>query len=230
MKNWILAISAVLTLLAGALAVYLLVPSKPEYSWLAFGPEATLRVLVRLDGNRLQGHKATIDPGGSHEFTAWAGRGMFTHRYYEVKGCRLDDPDGETSYAINVLGRFDDDPQNPYLYACVHVEGSLDYRQYCCVELASSPDDAKEAHFDGPLTVELTPRAPWTLRRGDEPRNLRVNIGTINEEKGSWVVVTAELGDESAFPAGVCPVVDVEFPAKGEGPAIKRRYALDKPC
>ena len=231
MKKWILAISVLLIMLAGGLAVYLLAPSEPEYCWLAFGPEAKLRVLVRLEGNRLQGQRATIDPGGRHEFIAWEARGMFTHRHYVVDGCRLDAPDGETTYAITAMSHHSNDPQAPYLDVCVHVKGSPDYRQYCCVDLASSPDDAKEAHFDGPLTVELTPRAPWTLKRGDEPRNLRVNIGTIDDEKGCWVVVTTDLGeDQSAFPVGVCPVVDVEFPAKDGGPTIKRRYALDKPC
>jgi hypothetical protein len=53
MKKWILPVSILLVLLAGGLGLYWLVPAEPEYCWLVFGPEAKLRVLVRLQVNRL---------------------------------------------------------------------------------------------------------------------------------------------------------------------------------
>ena len=45
------------------------------------------------------------------------------------------------------------------------------------------------------------------------------------------MVVRSHVGDKSAFPAGVHPVVDVEFRAKtAGGPPVKKRYTLDKFC
>jgi hypothetical protein len=53
----------------------------------------------------------------------------------------------------------------------------------------------------------------------------------MSAEAGCWVAVRSEAGGKAAFPAGVRPVVDVEFPPKAAGgPPVKRRYALDKVC
>jgi hypothetical protein len=230
MKKWIPAISLLLVLVAGGLGVYLLVPAKPEYCWLVFGPEAKARVLVRLQGNRLQGQKVYIDRGGNDEFTGPEESDFYGQRYFAVHDLLIADPDNQITYTITGMTRFDD-PRPPHLSVNVHVQGLIEYRQYCDVELASSPDNAKEAHFHGPLTVELSPKAPWTLQRGDKPTRLRVSIGTMNADKGCWVVVTTQQSnDQPAFPRGVHPVVDVEFPAKDKGPPIKRRYPLDEPC
>jgi hypothetical protein len=53
----------------------------------------------------------------------------------------------------------------------------------------------------------------------------------MSAEFGCWVVVRSHVGNKSDFPEGVCPVVEVEFPPKGPGgPAVKKRYQLDKFC
>lgn len=225
MKKWIVAVSVLLVLLAGGVGAYLLIPADPEYCWLVFGPEAKIRVLVRL-----QGRKVYVNRGGKDELAGRQGADFYGQRYFTVENLLIDDPDKQTTYTITDITRFDD-PHSPFLWVDVHVRGSLDYRQYGNVYLTASPDNAKEAHFHGPLTVDLSPKAPWTLRRGDKPTKLRVKIGTIDAEKGCWVVVTTLLGkDRPAFPVGVHPVVDVEYPAKDQGPPIERRYALDEPC
>jgi hypothetical protein len=45
------------------------------------------------------------------------------------------------------------------------------------------------------------------------------------------VVVRTHHGETSAFPKGVFPMVDIEFPSKTPGgPVVKKRYALDHFC
>jgi len=230
MKKWtLLALALLLVLVSVGFGIYLLIPAKPEYCWLVFGPEAKLRVLVRLGGNRLQGNKVYIDRDGHSEFIGPEETAFDGQRYFATHDLLIDDPDKEATYTITRIVRFDD-PHAPYLSASVHIQGSLEYRQYCAVELASSPQSAKQAHFHGPLTVELSPKAPWTLQRGYKPTRLRVSIGTMDAQKGCWAVVETERKDGSAFPKGVHPVVDVEFPGRDKGPPIRRRYPLDEPC
>jgi hypothetical protein len=75
--------------------------------------------------------------------------------------------------------------------------------------------------------------AGLALQRGTKPTELRVNIGTINADKGCWVVVCTEDDQRTqpAFPEGVHPFVDVEFPPRqAGGPPVKRRYPLDHIC
>ena len=243
MKRWARPALVLLVLFVGGLGVYWLVPAqpkhyplipaKPEYCWLAFGPEAKLRFLVRLQGDRLQGLKVYIDDGDRNQITdpvesdmLYCTEQLISHRLNFL----IDDPENQTTYTITGMGRYDDPPR-PRLSVDVHIQGSVEFRQYCDVVLASNPEDAKEAHFNGPLTVELTKKALWTLQRGDEPTDLRVHIGTMDPEEGSYVAVyTVGSEDTPAFPVGVHPVVDIEFPAKDNGAPIKRRYSLDKPC
>ena len=69
------------------------------------------------------------------------------------------------------------------------------------------------------------------LHTGDNPADLNATLGTMDAERGCWVVVNTHNGESSAFPEGVFPVVDVEFPPKSPGdPPVKRRYPLDKFC
>jgi hypothetical protein len=225
MRKWIPAVSVLLLLAAGGLGVYLLIPAEPEYCWLVFGPEAKIRILLRLQGN-----KAYIDRDGKGEFIGREKTVFDGQQYFGVDDLRIADPDNQATYTITQISR-SDAPHPRGVSVSVRVQGPVEYGEYCGVEMTPSPENAKEAHFHGPLTVELTPKAPWTLQRGGKPTQLRVNIGTTDEQKGCWVVVTTEPSKgQSAFPKGVHPVVDVEFPAKDQGPAIKRRYPLDEPC
>ena len=57
-------------------------------------------------------------------------------------------------------------------------------------------------------------------------------VGTMDVDKGCWVVIRSHgAKNESAFPKGIHPYVDVEFPAKEAGaPSLKKRYPLDQFC
>jgi hypothetical protein len=204
---------------------------KPEYCWLAFGPQAEVRVLVRLDGEAVSlDHYASDKPAGRTE--------QFKDRA-ECKNVALADPDGKTSYLITRLSGTGVKPGEPTdLMVSVDIRGPLEYRQYCdVVAMGADPKTAPMAHFHGPLTVEAQ-TVFWklppdlALHRGDKPTDLRAFVGTMDAQRGCWVVVRTHEGqDQLAFPKGVHPFVDVEFPARKPGdPPIQKRYPLDQFC
>jgi hypothetical protein len=226
-RNLIFVVPVVL--LAGVGAYFLDSRSKPEYGWLVFGRDAKVRLLVCLDGEAISlTQYANGKPTGRNE--------RFPHPQ-DLKEVTVSDPDGRTSYAITGISRVKLG-QPAELMVNVHIQGPIDYRQYCdLVGMAGNPEGAPLGHFHGPLTVEaqtinwkLPPKL--ALQRGSKPTDLRVNAGTMDAQKRCWVVVRID-DDKSqpAFKPGVHPFVDVEFPRKNKsGPPVKRRYALDKVC
>jgi hypothetical protein len=231
-KALVLALALVaLGLVAGLAASFFRPPPKPEYCWLLFGPRTEVRVLVRLDGEAVSlEHYAGDRPTGRTE--------QFKDRS-ECKNITIADPDGKTSYVITRLSGTVAKPGAPSdLMASVDIKGPLEYRQYCdVVAMAADPKAAPVAHFHGPLTVEaqtLFWKLPpgLALHRGGKPTDLRAFVGTMDAKRGCWVVVRTHEGqDLPAFPKGVHPFVDVEFPAKKPGaPPIKKRYPLDQFC
>jgi hypothetical protein len=206
-------------------------PPKPEYCWLLFGPQAAVRILVRFDGEAVSlEHYAGDKPAGRKE--------QFKNRS-ECQNVTIADPDGKSSYVITHLSGTIARPGAPTdLMVSVDIKGPLEYRQYGdIVAMGADPRTAPVAHFHGPLTVEAQtvfwkPPPDLALSRGDKPTDLRAFIGTMDAKKGCWVVVRTHEGqNQPAFPKGVHPFVDVEFPAKKRGdPPIKKRYALDQFC
>jgi hypothetical protein len=203
--------------------------SKPEYGWLVFGPDAKVRVLVCLDGEAVSlSHYANGKPTGRKE--------SFRH-LQDVKEVTAADPDGRTSYVITGMSLVT--VKKPAeLLVNVHVQGPMDYCQYAdLVGMAGDPNLAPLAHFHGPLTVEAS-TINWklppnlSLQRGDKPTHLRAHVGTMDAQKRCWVVVrTHDAKSQPAFPQGVHPFVDVEFPSKNKTtPPIKCRYPLAEVC
>ena len=201
----------------------------PKYALLLFGKQAKLRVWVVLDGD-----KVYIDRNGDGDLT-----GNDEH-FPSLEACRdvqIGDPDGKTRYVIRFISTFKDREQKQELLDVdLEIKGPVCYAQYCGVELKGQAREARVAHFHGPLTMGPLTRngkvpAGVALVTGDQPTDLQGHVGTMNEEHGCWVVVRSHVGDKSAFPSGVVPVVDVEFPAKKAGAApVRRRYTLDKFC
>jgi hypothetical protein len=69
------------------------------------------------------------------------------------------------------------------------------------------------------------------LHTGDTPTDLNATLGTMDAERGCWVVVRSEPEDGFGPLRDVHPAVEVEFPAKALGGlAIKQRYMLEKRC
>jgi hypothetical protein len=88
---------------------------------------------------------------------------------------------------------------------------------------------APEVHFNS-----------GSLSFWDDP-NWEAQYRSGLSEKNNWI--TARIGTDKlcvpglinnskrAFPEGVCPVVDIEFPARKEGdPPIKKQYPLNGFC
>jgi hypothetical protein len=201
----------------------------PKYALLLFGPKAKIRVWVVLDGEAVY-----VDRNSDGDLTA---PGERFEKLSECKDIKIADQDGKTRYRITGMQTFPDgDPPRLALDVSVDVEGPLAYQQYGGGRLADGPRDARIAHFHGPLaagpvTVNWEVPADLALIAGDKPTDLRALVGTMSASAGCWVVVRSQAGDKSAFPTGVHPVADIEFPPKAAGgPAVKRRYALDKLC
>jgi hypothetical protein len=209
---------------------------------LLFGPEATLAVWVVLDGETLY-----VDRNGNGDLTDGGERFA---KEAECKGVELADPDGKTKYLIESV-QTDNTSYTPAarkeraekgippeLCVNVRVTGPVEYRQYCDIQqLRDDPKKAMVAHFHGPLTAEVR-KINWKvpdamgLRRGPDPTPLPVIIGTMSATHGCWVVVrTCGDGKACAFPDGVRPVAEVEFPPAGpRTPAVKGKFALDGFC
>lgn len=205
-----------------------------EYCWLVFGPQARVRLLVRIEGEAVTlEHYEGDTPGERKE------------RFEHLSDCKdvvINDPDGKTSYILEDLRRTTEKTaEPPGLIIDVSITGPVAYREYGdVVRMSRQPKGAPIAHFHGPLTVQVQ-TINWkvpsglALRRGSKPTDLRAFVGTFDADKGCWVVVRSEesVGGKTrpAFPSGVHPVVDVEFLSGRPGsPTIKRRYPLDQHC
>jgi hypothetical protein len=201
----------------------------PKYALLLFGPTARLRVWVVVDGETVY-----LDRNGDGDLTA---KGKRFARCSDCKDIEIADPAGKARYVITGLGVYPEGgrPQ-ALLDVNVDVKGPVEYRQYCGTELRDTPARAAIAHFHGPLTVgprTISWKVPpkLALKAGDKPTDLPAVVGTMDAKHGCWVVVRSHKGKASAFPKGVSPVVEVEFPPKVPGgPRLKKRYTLDHFC
>ena len=202
----------------------------PLYGVLLFGREARLRVWVVADGNTIY-----LDRNGDGDLTGKDERFAGPADWRNVE---LADPDGKTRYRIEGAGvHRQTNPTRTWLNVNVEVKApGVTYRQYCDLEMRPRPREACIAHFHGPLTAgprTINWKVPsgLTLVTGDKPTDLNAVVGTMSPKHGCWVVVRSDNGNKYAFAEGVCPVVDIEFPAKAPGgPAVKKRYKLDKFC
>lgn len=226
-KRWLLPLAFAVVAGVGA---FVHVETKPQYAWLVFGLEGKLRVQVRLEGEAL-----TLD-----QFVDGKSNGRKDHfkNSSDCANLTIPDLDGKTSYVITGMSDRQDKPGGPtQLMANIDIKGPLECRQYCDLEMKEDPEKARLAHFHGPLTagpVTISWKIPpkIALRRGDKPTELPALVGTMDVDKGSWVVIRSHgANNEPAFPKGIHPHVDVEFPAKvAGGPSIKKRYPLDQFC
>jgi hypothetical protein len=211
---------------------------EPHYALLVFGPEAKVRVQVVLDGKTLYVDRNSDGDltGKDERFTIDFPNGD-VNKSGQVSDCNIEirDPDGQTRYLITSFGIYPEDEKpnaKRQLMAYVDIKGRISYRQYCDAKMGESLDQAAVAHFHGPLTIgprtiswKLTPELSRILG-GDNPSDIFAVVGTMDAERGCWVVVRG--GD---LPKDLHPVAEVEFPANKPGdPPIKKRYRLEERC
>jgi hypothetical protein len=204
--------------------------NKVRYALLLFGPKARLQVWAVQDGEEFY-----LDRDGNGDLT---GKDKKFSRTRDCKDITLTDPDGKTTYVITGTAAYDEKKprQRASLMVSVAIKGPVNYRQYCDVELTHSPKKARVAHFHGPLTAqsltlnwELPPGL--ALRLGDEANDVRMIVGTMNKKAGCWTVVRTHEGEKSAFPKGIYPCVEIEWPAAKRGAsAIKEKVTLKLAC
>ena len=212
---------------------------KPMYALLVFGPEAKTRVWVVQDSETLY-----VDRNGDGDLTGKDERFTLTlggnkNQYADLRDCNIEilDADKKTRYVITGIRirpepDGDDADAERHMMAQVTIEGQISYRQYCDAKLAENPEKAAIAHFHGPLTIgprtvnwKLTPELS-RLRLGDSPGDIFAAVGTMDAERGCWVVVVSE-----ELAKDLHPVVEMEFPGKKAGDAaIKKHYRLEQRC
>lgn len=211
----------------------------PMYALLLFGREARLRVWVVVDGDTVY-----LDRNGNGDLTD-PGEGLPK----DARSVEIADPDNRTRYVIGRLGLVDgtDFGERWLDLGTVEVKGPVSYRQFMrTTRLRASPREAAVTHFHGPLAVgpateDFKPPADLALVTGDKPTDLKAFVGTILPLYDCCVAVFSHDGEcrhtqsggqhTPAFPRGIHPVVDIEFPPTTEGRArVQRRYALDHFC
>jgi hypothetical protein len=211
---------------------------QPHYALLLFGPEAKTRVWVVKDGETLY-----VDRNGDGDLTGKDERLTLEYAnqnlngYGGLRNCNIEirDADKQTRYVIQAIGIYPENDKTKaelHLDAVVEIKGPrVSYRQYCDAQLGASPDKAAIAHYHGPLMIEprriywkLTPELS-RLPTGDPAGEISAVVGTMDAERGCWVVVRSE-----ELPKDLHPVVEVEYRASKTGAAIKQRYRLEQRC
>src|SRR5262249_11652334 len=148
--------------------------NKPRYCLLVFGPEATTRVWLVLDGNVLY-----VDRDGTGDLTG-AGK-RFENRFKDGKSLRFEAgsiaaADGKYAELIVLVYK-------KILNASVECKMNGDtFWQDTSIEkndlhFADRPQDAPIFHFDGPLTLQPA-NANQGFVRGDKPTTFPVMVGT----------------------------------------------------
>ena len=206
----------------------------PRHGRVLFGPEGELAFDLRVDGQQL----TLIEQGGTSSQTYRFSKDGIV----ETSGIEFQSPESSSIYTIDSITRIienGDFPRHSLVIDVSVADGSTQFEQYCDLHLRELAETPAIAHFDGPLTVELQTiywKLPSSTRlvTGDSPVDLRVNIGTINEQSACWTVVKSHKGDDPKFPDGVFPIARVTYGA-GEGTnsesgEFEQTYPLDAFC
>ena len=233
-KRTIVFVTCMLLVAAGvSVAFFAAFParSKPMQCQLLFGPTGDTTLTLEIKNDRLLILRDSNQPNEEYAFT--------DNKLPDSITIDVHDSSSSAQYTITSISRYQDVGPAPRVGLMVSVEIESDdtrYEQYCDVELKKRSETPAIAHFAGPLTVEMQTinwKIPKSTRlvTGDSPTDIRANIGTIDETTGCWTVVQTHKEDQSSFPDGVFPYVEIEFPPKvAGGPVVKATFALDKFC
>jgi hypothetical protein len=213
-------------------------PNRPQCCWLVFGPGASVRILVRLDG--------AVVALERHEHGRPAQEVARFDRLEDCKDVVIEGTDETTTYHLLSVTDLKAAPAARLLefVVSIHTPAS-DHQQAGWLWMAVNREKASVAHFDGPLTVSAVdknignPVVRWdipanlVLRRGEKPTEMFVNVGTTNARDSCRVTVCTVNGqtNQRRFPKEVHPCADIEFPPnEPTRPPIRKRYALASVC
>lgn len=207
----------------------------PRYALLVFGPEASHRVWLVLDGNTLYvDRNADGDLTGDRERVPAEKRDRtldgeggkkvpLLSRTWEVG--EVASKDGETRHTelSLVMGKVGTAPDDWTL--SVRPFGGHEQFARCGAFLfGPSPLEATVIHFGGPLTMHLFGWQPSAF----DPKeyDLAVNVGARGVGKQSFASLAT-----AAVPKGVHPIAELAFPGKKPGdPAVQVTVELPRRC
>ncbi|MCA9233036.1 MAG: hypothetical protein KDA57_20485 [Planctomycetales bacterium] len=234
-KNWLVIVLLACVVVVGGVGIWSGIDSSAgalpkKYCRVLFGTEAQTEILLGYSPGRLTVFR---DPQRLDSFEQYEMHDLRLRAGAEIE---IVGKDG-TRYTITQVSYYQEaEPVlRESLMISVVVRGDSEFKQYCDVVLDESQTPAEFAHFDGPLTIgpqTVNWEVPETFRlvAGEKPSDLRVTVGTIDQQSGCWVVVRSHEGNKSAFPVDVFPVLEVEYRAKDSGEPIQERYYLDQFC
>ncbi len=195
---------------------------EPKYALVVLGPEASTRLWLVADGDRLY-----VDRNGNGDLTESDElvSGSLSHEglvarfmvpgltAWEGKSAALRVTlTGETGFNDDLHFVLDGKP-----FQSVSFDDQDSFR------FAARPQDAPIVHFGGPLQMSL--RIEQSLRRGRRA-SLMTMIGTPGRGDGTFAAL-----DYPMVPSGVNPVAEIEFPSPvpGKDP-IRSTVSLDHRC
>jgi len=228
--------------------------SKPRYCLLLFGPEATTRVWLVLDGDTLyvdrNGNGDLTEPGEkvlAKKDGSDAGEGVFgfdvgevregklTHRNLRVAVQKLDHLASLNDQAKELLAK---DPSARRYSLAIEVEKPgrkgtgvggrvetfVDLDKNGPLQFAARPQDAPVVHVRGPWQITFYDRHRLTVGREDD---WNLHVGTPGLGAGT----TASVAYENLIPENVYPTVEITYPPGREGERpIRELYELKKRC
>jgi hypothetical protein len=196
---------------------------RPRYCLLVFGPEATNRIWLVIDGHSLyadrNGNGDITEPGKRKKAVTWGGEEGTLFEFGAVTrldgrkvhlrvlyGGRPDQPDG---VSVSLGGM-------PFQSAGRDGQGLLHF--------ADRPQDAPVIHFGGPLRIVPNETPAFRLSAGEQ--EISVRLGSPGHGSG-----TLALLDCDSVPADVHPVAEVAFPNRAAGgEPVKVRVVLRHRC
>ena len=218
--------------------------ASPQYGLLVFGPDATVRVWVVLDGNVLY-----VDRNGNGDLTD-PGERLVPRKVWRRPGGR---PEAEAMRDYELVGRTPDGgpilscaPEVSWFHL-IHIILRDDYRdrnrlrfwrerqfqvavttrhggQRAEVRFADDPHDAPVIPFDGTRRFALSRTLRQHIFRPGETSHLAVEL----HSKGLSATVRTDFG---AIPDDVHPVAEIEFPpASDDAAPIRLSVQLTERC
>lgn len=232
--------------------------NEPVYALLVFGPEAETRIWLVLDGDTLYvdgngngdltepAERVKLDQEKTDEINVASGspyKGMNVFPLGNLGGLetehgktrlRLDhwvrkkNFTPKTDFYKRILARRDKYGwENATLWRYVDEDTTAQNP----VIFSPRPEDAQISHLGGPLTVQLKWGDRAKLKRGENPGQLSIHIGTqgLAARNSRREVFSPLTCDE--VPPEVQPVAEIRFPAETpDAPPIRRRVGLKERC
>jgi hypothetical protein len=219
--------------------------TKPKYCLVVFGPEATNRIWLVLDGDVLY-----VDKDGNGDLTVKGkslpyakhsldisdpayplqeyrvfsvgevASGGLTYTGVEVGHTILKKSfEAKTEFGKDMARLLKKDPGLTRLGVQAVRNGKV--RIQALAYAADSPKEAPIIHIDGPLTMR--PYNVSGLVRGNKPFEFQAVVGTQGAGEDTFAML-----DYTEIPESAKPVLEIEFPGRAKATKLKARISLGR--